>query len=202
MNTNNLNIKDTFMFRHACSLFDKDKLISDSIMDDILLAGRLSPSSFGLEPWRFIVIKNKSLQEEMEPLCYNQPQISSSSHIVAIIGREDFKENDTYIDECVDRLKENQDKVRKTIKTTMSYNQDIKSWASKQCYIAGANMMTVGAIKGVDSCPMEGFIPDKIAEFLELKDFEFPSLLIPFGYRAKEPREKIRWCSDKIIEYR
>ena len=189
------------MFRHATTVFDDTKVIPDDIMSEILTSGQLSPSSFGLEPWRFIVLKNKKKQKEMEPMCYNQPQISTASHIVILVGRTDFRENDSYITECIDRYSENKEKMEKTIRTFFTYTKDVKNWASHQCYIAGTNMMTVGAIKEVDSCPMAGFIPDKVGEFLNLKESEFPALIIPFGYRAKEPRDKVRWDLNKITEY-
>jgi nitroreductase len=189
------------MFRHATTIFDDKKIIPDDIINDILISGQLSPSSFGLEPWRFIVIQNKEKQKEMEPMCYNQLQISTASHIVILVGRVDFNENDSYIDECVDRYNKNKEKIRKTIRAFFTYTKDIKNWASHQCYIAGADMMITGAIKKVDSCPMAGFIPDKVSKFLKLKESEFPALIIPFGYRTKEPRDKIRWDLDKIVEF-
>ena len=189
------------MSRHATTIFDDKKIIPDDIINDILISGQLSPSSFGLEPWRFIVLKNKEKQKEMEPMCYHQPQISTASHIVILVARVDFNENDKYINDCVNRHSENQEKMEKTIRTFFTYTKDIKNWASHQCYIAGANMMTVGAIEEVDSCPMAGFDPKKVGDFLKLKDNEFPSLVIPFGYRAKEPRDKIRWDLEKIVEF-
>ena len=189
------------MSRHATTVFDDTKIIPDDIIHDVLMAGQLSPSSFGLEPWRFIVLKNKEKQKEMEPMCYHQPQISSASHIIILVGRTDFNASDSYIDECSNRYSENQEKMAKTIRTFFTYTKDIKNWASHQCYIASANMMSVGAMREIDSCPMAGFIPDKVAEFLKLKENEFPALVLPLGYRAKEPRAKVRWELEKIVEY-
>lgn len=195
-------IKEILNFRHACTIFDTDKIIEDEIIKDILIAGQLSPSSFGLEPWRFIVLKNKDMQKSMQALCYHQPQISTASHVIILVGRTDFGSDDTYIDECIDRFTENQEKMKKTTKMALSYTKDIKSWSSHQCYLASMSMMIAGSLHKVDSCPMAGFIPDKIAEFLELKEHEFPALVLPFGYRAKEPRAKVRWDLEKIVEYK
>ncbi len=83
-------IKDDFNkamdFRHACKIFDKSKKVSDEDMRFILEAGRKSPSSLGLEAWRFLVIKGDKLKEKIKPICWNQEQITSCSHLVVVLA--------------------------------------------------------------------------------------------------------------------
>jgi nitroreductase len=79
-------------FRHACKEFNPNKKISDKKMKIILEAGRISPSSFGMEGWKFLVISNEALKEKLRPLCWNQIQITSCSHLVVILASiEDVK---------------------------------------------------------------------------------------------------------------
>ena len=83
----------TFMeamdFRHACKIFDESKKVSNEDMNFILEAGRKSPSSFGMEPWKFLVITNDELKEKLRPFCWNQPQITTCSHLVVILAAID-----------------------------------------------------------------------------------------------------------------
>ena len=80
----------TFMeamdFRHACKIFDETKKISDEDMNFILEVGRKSPSSFGMEPWKFLVITNEELKAKLRPFCWDQPQITTCSHLVVILA--------------------------------------------------------------------------------------------------------------------
>ena len=79
-------------FRHACKVFDESKKISDEDIKYILEAGRKSPSSFGMEAWKFLVITNEELKEKLKPACWNQVQITSCSHLVIILtGIESVK---------------------------------------------------------------------------------------------------------------
>ena len=82
--------KDDFLkimnFRHACKIFDESKKISDDDMHHILEVARTSPSSFGMEAWKFLVITNDTLREELKPFCWNQPQITTCSHLVVVLA--------------------------------------------------------------------------------------------------------------------
>jgi nitroreductase len=86
-------MEKTFMeamdFRHACKIFDDTKKVSSEDMNYILEAGRKSPSSFGMEPWKFLVITNDDLKEKLKPFCWNQPQITTCSHLVVILAAID-----------------------------------------------------------------------------------------------------------------
>ena len=200
-----MNIKEIFNYRYACKEFDTSKKIEQNIVDDILLSGNLSPSSFGLEPWRFIVIKKDEVKEKLFEASYYQKQVKECDFVIAIIARVDFEKDDSYIDECAKRLSENNEQFAKVCRSFFAHQtkDGIISWANRQCFIAGANMMSVGAIHKVDSCPMEGFVPAKVHEILKLKEKEFASLLIPFGYRADTSslRAKVRWKLDEMVQY-
>src|SRR3989339_1944255 len=82
----NKTFSEAMDFRHACKIFDESKKISNENIREILEAGRKSPSSFGMEPWKFLVITNEELKAKLRPFCWNQPQITSCSHLVVILA--------------------------------------------------------------------------------------------------------------------
>ena len=192
-------------FRHACKVFNTDKRISQIEMEAILEAGRLAPSSFGLEQWQFVVVATQELKEQLHPLCFKQPQITSCSHLVAIAGRLDVKVRSPYLEQCLQRFGDNMATAKPMIEGFIKRLDDdsYQAWVAKQCYIAGAQMMVAAATMGIDSCPMEGFLPHKVHSALGLGSHLFIALLIPFGYRLEEPkRDKMRFALSDIVQYK
>ncbi len=197
-------------FRHACKIFDENKKINDEDMHYILEAGRKSPSSFGMEPWKFLVITNDDLKEKIKPHCWNQPQITTCSHLVIILaaidgvkpssgvprakfGRREMSEEkyDFYLNLYANHLSQ-----------TLSTDENIYAWTSKQTYLAVANMMTSAAIKGIDSCPIEGFEKEKVEEVLGLDTSKYQlSLVLPFGYRLNPQSPQLREPLENIVEF-
>ena len=82
-----MNYLEILKFRHACKIFDETKKISAGEFDFILEAGRLSPSSMGLEQWDFLVVQNPILRQKIREVSWNQPQITTCSHLVVILGK-------------------------------------------------------------------------------------------------------------------
>jgi nitroreductase len=197
-------------FRHACKLFDEDKKISDEDMRYILEAGRLSPSSFGLEGWKFLVITNQDLKQKLRVECWNQVQITSCSHLVVLLaeiwgakvesgkprsqlGRRGMSEEklDNYV-----KLYENH------LKDTLQDDDKIYEWTARQTYIAGANMMMAAAFKKIDSCAIEGMNRKKVEEILGLDTTKWQvSMLLPFGYRVKKQQDRYRLDFDEVVEF-
>ena len=197
-------------FRHACKVFDESKKISDADMRFILEMGRKSPSSFGMEAWKFVVITNEELKAKLRPLCWDQVQVTSCSHLVVILaGIESVKVEsgevkkrfarrqmpqemlDTYMGIYADHLKE-----------TLSSDANIYAWTAKQAYIAAANMMTGAATLGIDSCPIEGFSKDDVEAALELDTTKFQvAMVLPFGYRINPQSEQLRLGFDEVVEF-
>ena len=198
-------------FRHACKIFDETKKINDEEIHYILEVGRTSPSSFGLEGWKFLVITNQALREKIRPACWNQVQITSCSHLVVLLaevegarvesgkpkaqlGRRDMDEEalDGYVALYGNHLKE-----------TFATDESTYAWTARQTYIAAANMMTAGAFIGIDSCPMEGFEKEKLEEILELDTSKWQvAMLLPFGYRVNEQSTQLRLGFDEVVEFR
>jgi len=197
-------------FRHACKIFDENKKISAGEFDFILEAGRLSPSSTGLEQWDFLVVQNKELREKIKAVSWNQVQITSCSHLLVILAKvAEVKSVGEYVEKMIDRRG---DKAPEMIAARKKFYGDflggrfhgddelVYHWSSKQCYIAAANMMTAAASLGIDSCPIEGFDEAALNKILGLDTSkQRVGLIVPFGYRVKpQPKRYRRELSDVV----
>jgi nitroreductase len=207
-------MEKTFMeamdFRHACKIFDDTKKVSSEDMNYILEAGRKSPSSFGMEPWKFLVITNEDLKEKLKPFCWNQPQITTCSHLVVILAAIDaVKPQSGEVERKFKRREMPQDKLdfymglySSHLADTLSSDENIYAWTAKQTYIAMGNMMTAAAIKGVDSCPIEGFEKQNVEKVLDLDLTKYQvSCILPFGYRINEQSSQLRESQEKVVEF-
>jgi len=212
-------IINAYMFRHATKVFDPSKKISKEDFEIILEAGRLSPSSLGFEPWRFLVIQNMDIREKLKENSIGlQGQAPTASHLVILLARKDAKAESAYVQNLLKNVKGISEHIVGDM--TNSYKNfqefDLKlyeseralfDWASKQTYIALGNMLTAAALIGIDSCPMEGFNVDKVTEILEneglldSKTFGV-SVMAAFGYRSQEPEfEKSRQSREEIVQW-
>jgi len=208
-------------FRHACKVFDKNKKISESDFNYILETGRLSPSSFGFEPWKFLVVQDKKLREKLlKPTWGAQGTLPTASHFMIILARKEpsIRYDSDFIQHMMKDVQELPAEIIKGKSGVFKKFQEsdfklleskraIFDWATKQTYIAMANMMTGAAYIGVDSCPIEGFDVDGVTKILEddfkidTKEFGISSM-IAFGYRKNEPsREKTRQDLNDVVSW-
>ena len=207
-------MEKTFMeamdFRHACKIFDETKKISNEDIKYILETGRKSPSSFGQEPWKFLVITNPELKAKIRPFCWDQVQITSCSHLVIILaGIDAVKPESGEVERKFKRREMPQEKLdfylglyAGHLKDTLSSNENIYSWTARQTYIALGNMMTAAAVKGIDSCPIEGFEKEKVEEILKLDLSKYQlSCIVPFGYRINEQSTQLREPLQNVVEF-
>ncbi len=197
-------------FRHACKVFDESKKINDVDMKYILEAGRKSPSSFGMEAWKFLVITNEELKAKLRPVCWDQVQITSCSHLVVILaGIEGVKPESGIPAKRFARRDMPQEKYDFYLKLyashleqTLSSDENIYSWTARQTFIAAGNMMTAAAVKGIDSCPIEGFEKDKVEEILGLDKSKYRlALVLPFGYRINPQSTQLRVPFEEVVEF-
>ena len=218
MNQMNQTIIDAFHFRHATKEFDPTKKISDEDFNTILETGRLSPSSLGLEPWHFVVVQNKELREKLKAYSWGaQKQLDTASHFVLIFARKNVTAHTDYVQHLLRGVKKYEESTIPAVENKFDDFQEsfhiadnertLYDWASKQTYIALANMMTSAALLGIDSWPIEGFDLDKVTEILSdegvLDTEQFGiSVMVGFGYRAQEPKHgKVRQNEDDIISW-
>lgn len=215
---NHTEILDILNFRHACKEFDSNKKIADADFEIILKAGQLSPSSMGLEPWKFIVIENKALREELAPISWGgKVQIPSCSHLVILLSRNagDLKHDSAYIDSLLKEVKHMPNEMVEGFKGMIKsiednrFNNDeraIVNYSCLQTYLAASNMMTVAAMEKIDSCPIGGYDQQAVENLLVSrglldKDHFYLTLMIAFGYRKNEPKTKTRQPLESIVEW-
>jgi nitroreductase len=204
MNRNAL--ADSLHFRHACKLFDEARKIPSEDLHFILEAGRLSPSSFGMEPWHFIVVQNQELKEKIRPACWNQPQITTCSDLLIITAKVDAPARREYYEKMFSRREMPQEMLQKYLDIYQQFIDGLHSvygWTARQCYIAAANIMNYAAMIGVDSCPIEGFEKEKLEEILGLNTTkEQVALVVTLGYRVDDQSEKQRLPFDEVVTFR
>ncbi|MEO5343532.1 MAG: NAD(P)H-dependent oxidoreductase [Gammaproteobacteria bacterium SHHR-1] len=197
-------------FRHACKQFDPERQIPRAELEEIMECARLSPSSFGMEPWRFLVIRDTAMRQRLRPACWNQAQITDCSDLVAIVTKPEAVRPDTdYVRALFNRrqlsaeaeaayLERYRNHMHAEVEPFMSYH----AWASKQCYIALGNLMTAAAAVGIDSCPMEGFEKTAVEQALGLDtDLYQIAALLALGYRAGEQSPRLRLSREQVVEY-
>lgn len=197
-------------FRHACKAFDTNRKIPDEEMRYILETGRKSPSSFGMEAWKFLVITNEALKAKLRPVCWDQEQITSCSHLVIVLAAIDNARVESGMPaKRFQRREMPQEKLDfyldlygRHLQTTLSSDENIYCWTARQCYLAAANMMTAAAFIGIDSCPIEGFEKKNVEEILDLDTSKYQvALVLPFGYRINEQSQQLRLSFDEVVEF-
>lgn len=197
-------------FRHACKVFDDTKKISDKEIKFILEAGRKSPSSFGMEAWKFLVITNEELKAKIRPACWNQVQVTSCSHLVIVLAGIDSVKVQSGVpkkrfmrrDMPQETLDFYMGIYASHLEKVLSSDENIYSWTARQSYIAAGNMMTAAAFIGIDSCPIEGFDKAQVEEILGLDTSKYQlSVVIPFGYRINEQSVQKREPFEDVVEF-
>jgi len=196
--------------RYATKIFDTSKKVSDEDMKTILEAGRLSPSSFGFEPWKFIVITNPDIRTKMRAAGYDQTKLTDASHLVVVAYRTDA---DALVPELIARTAAAQGKKKEDLADfekmatgAMSGKQgDARdSWLKAQTYIPLGIMTLTAALLGIDTCPMEGFDPKQINAILGLKEKNLcAATMLAVGYRGEDPyatKPKVRRSYDEVVE--
>ena len=193
-------VLDAFHFRCATRYYDPERKISKEDFDYILELGRLSPSSVGSEPWQFLVVQNPELRQALKPVSWGMAtQLDDASHVVVILANKNMRYDSEDFRANLARRGLTQEQMQANMATYQRFQTEhinvlendrtLFDWASKQTYIALANMMTGAALIGIDSCPIEGFNYAEVNRILAQTgayDAEkyAVSVAVTFGYRA------------------
>ena len=208
-----MNIIDSLKWRYAVKKFDTNKNLSEIQIETLKEAFNLTATSYGLQPLKLIIIKNKKIQEKLLPFSWNQQQILQASHLLVICVKDNYttKEVENYFN-LVQKIRNTPDEVINPFKKFLTAEiakktqEELYVSNKNQAYIALGNLLTVCASQEIDSCPMEGFTPDKYDEILDLTKDNLKSVLVlPVGFRASDDYmkdlTKVRKnISDSIIE--
>jgi nitroreductase len=202
-------------WRYATKRFDPSRSIPADhwqALEDCLV---LSPSSYGLQPWKFLVIDDPALRQELRPHSWDQSQITDCSHLVVLLAQRTISAADA------DRFVASTAAARgQELASLATYRQmiqvdlidgpraaEIERWASNQLYIALGNLMTSAALLGIDTCPIEGFSPAEYDRILGLETSPYRTrVACACGYRAADDKyanlAKVRYPASELIEHR
>ncbi|KQT34179.1 NAD(P)H-dependent oxidoreductase [Methylophilus sp. Leaf414] len=213
-------ILDAFQFRHACKEFDASKQIPAEEFELILESARLSPSSFGFEPWHFIVVQDKALRESLKQHAWGAPlKLDTASHFVLCLAMKSpfLDPKGSYLPTFMREVQQHPQEVAdmrlgfysqfQQSDFDLTDDRKLFDWASKQCYIPLANMMTVAAMRGIDSCPIEGFKQKETDALLaeqfgvNLEEYGL-AYMVAFGYRKVDPRPKTRRDINQVVTWK
>lgn len=200
-------------WRYATKKFDPTKKIPPAVWSALEEALVLTPSSFGLQPWKFLVVQDPALREKLKAASWGQTQVTDASHFMVFAVKREAREAD------VDRLIQRTVEVRQTpegaarlqgmkkVILDFSANVPVQEWHKRQAYIALGNFMTCAALLGVDVCPMEGLDPAQYDEILGLRAQGLTTAMAAAaGYRAADDAyaqlAKVRYPKEEVIEYR
>ncbi len=198
-------------WRYATKKFDKRKKLSKEKLTILKEAFDLTATSYGLQPVKMVIVSNPVTIQQLVPMSFNQPQIGNASHILVLC-------TETIVDSAF--IKNYFDLVEKTRNTprdilssfedfliedfSKKSTKEIEAWAANQVYLIMGNLLTVCAVEKIDSCPIEGFVPEQYDEFLGITEKGLRSVLVlAVGYRAEDDMfsdfKKVRKGVDELV---
>ncbi len=201
-------------WRYATKKFDSTRIIPAETWATLEQSLILAPSSFGLQPWKFFVVRNKEIRQKLLAASWNQTQVVEASHLVVFAIKKDISNTD--VDRYIARMAEVQQvpvenlqgfaEVVKGFLTKPPYPLDVNEWSTRQVYIALSQFMTSAAMLGVDTCPMEGFVPAQYNDLLGLPQQGYSAVVVcPAGYRSSEDksamRPKVRYLEQDVMAH-
>ena len=203
---------DALNWRYAAKAFDASKIIPADTWSALEESLVLTPSSFGLQPWKFLVIQDKALRESLVPHAWGQRQIADCSHLVVMTVKKSLSvaDIDAFLARIVEVRGGTADALLGYRKMMLgSHEQGFMStdWAKKQAYIALGQFMAACSLLKIDTCPMEGFVGPKFDEILGLEAQGLTTaVLCPAGYRSVDDKyaviPKVRFAAKDVIEHR
>lgn len=200
------NYLDILYFRHAAKRFHTDRPIKPADLNYILEAGRLSPSSFGIEPWQFLVVTSETLKQQLQAACFGQQQVGTASAVIIILARKTLRIEDGYVEALLRRegneFYENVAKGMYGGYTGTLNREQLGEYADKQCYLAAMNLMNAAAALGIDSCPLGGFDGAAVRQLLRADAATFEvSMVLPLGYGTERPSRRHRRAFDDVVTF-
>ncbi len=204
-------IHDALLWRYATKQYDASKKVAEGDFNQILEAARLSASSYGLQPWKMVVVTNPELRTKLRAAAWDQSQITDASHLVVFAIEKNL--DSAYVDEYIDlvsktrgvskeMLKGYEDMMKGSISGLTQESKD--AWNGKQAYIALGTALLAAADLKIDSTPMEGFDKSQFDEILGLSKMGLASaVVLALGYRSSEDKSasyaKVRFPMEEMV---
>ncbi len=209
----NKNIIENLKWRYATKKFDNSKKLTEDQVEQLKEIISLTPTSYGMEPYKALIITDKKIREELKKYSWNQAQVTDCSHYVVFLHKKQITKEDVgnYMQRIADTRgidKSNLSNYAGMISGDLiegPRSKAIEQWSKNQSYIALGNTMTSLASLGIDACPMEGFDPKEYDRILGLEDSEFKSsVCLAVGFRAADDDisklKKVRKSQDELIQ--
>ncbi|MEO2082227.1 MAG: NAD(P)H-dependent oxidoreductase [Leeuwenhoekiella sp.] len=206
------NYIDDLNWRYAVKQFDASKKVSEEDLQKLIDAVQLSASSYGLQPYKILVIKDQAVKEKLKAAGYNQSQFTDATAVFVFAHQTDFDAEliDSYI-ELSERIKELETGTLEGYANLMknallNLPQEAKAgWTSRQAYIALGNLLSAAAAHKIDTCPMEGFEATAFDEILGLTEQNLHAVVVAaVGYRSAEDETqhapKVRRPQEELFE--
>lgn len=208
----NTTLIDALNWRYACKKFNAEKQVSYSDLATIKRAIQLTPSSYGLQPIKVLIIESKELRNQIKPIAWNQTQIVDASHLIVFCHYTAVSES--YIDNHIELMATTRNMPTEKLAGFSNHVKEsvakmpethLREWTAKQTYIALGQLLTSCALLKIDATPMEGFVKEELNKLLGLNEKNLStSLLCPIGYRHDEDPylqlQKVRKPLDVLIE--
>lgn len=199
-------------WRYATKKFDPEKKLTDDELNTLIEVLRLSPTSYGLQPLKFLLIENKEIRFELQKHSWNQQQITDASHLLVLCAYTDI--HDSHIERYKDVTIETRDVDREKVDNFGNYIRtniaklsqvELENWTSKQAYIALGHLLHACAQMRIDATPMEGFEPEGYDKVLDLSSKNLKAVLaVPIGHRHKDDKnqyqKKVRLNKEDLFE--
>jgi nitroreductase / dihydropteridine reductase len=198
-----MEFKEIVQKRYAVKKFDGQP-VPEKIISELLELARLAPSALNLQPWKIKVITDARLKEQLLPASWNQPQITSCSHLLVLCANTDIESLVIKVDKLMLEGGVPADTRNWLTATAREMSAAMPAeaklaWAQAQVYLLAANILNGAKALGLDSCPMSGFAPQEYARILNLPDYLVPVMACPVGYAADTPAPKLRFTNQDIL---
>lgn len=210
----NTTVLEALQWRYATKQFDPARRISEADWTVLIQSMVLAPSSFGLQPWRFVVVESLEVRKQLPAMSWGQTQTVDASHYAVFAVRKGLSVAD--VDRFVDRIAEVRSVNRESLEgyrgfmlnTQKAASEEgwLDAWSARQVYIALGQVMTAAALMGIDTCPLEGIDAAKYDQLLGLSESGYSALCgLALGYRSKEDRHaglaKVRFAVDEVVKH-
>lgn len=201
-------------WRYATKKFDSSKKLTAEQLSLLLESARLAPSSFGLQPWKFVVVQSPELRQKISVAAFGQPQVTEASDLIVLCSKVTLDE--AYVDRYIKLVADTRGMTVETLNglraailgSVAGRSADgVVEWNKRQTYIALGTLLTTAALHGIDASPMEGFNPTQVDEILGLAAEGFTSVaLCAVGFRSADDKmagqKKVRLPAETVISYR
>jgi nitroreductase len=189
-------VLEQLKWRYATKKFDPARKIDPHLWAKLEQAAVDAPSSFGLQPWKFVVVTDPAVRKKLHAVSYNQPQILDASHLIVFAAKDpptpaDVEAHVARTAQLRGESVESLEGLKKAMLGSLNRMDAAQAhrWAARQCYIALGFFLSAAAMMGVDACPMEGFQPEQYDETLGLKEKGLAAVVIATaGYRSPEDK--------------